>query len=550
MKKIFKKSLAIMVSAAICLTALIGCLSVSAAEGDAPVYTVVSAEGKKGGTVGVNVTGDDLTKICGQSVDIKFAAGLEIVKVYDNDEKRDLVRVNDETGGEYNILSNEDGTKTVRLVDIINFPEYGETPALVTASFDVTISVTIPADAVAGTEYPISIDESQFADYNEAWVYPTLNKGKITVVEDAPSCEHQWEAVSADPATLEKDGSVTLKCSLCKEEKNEVVEYNATYKNASYATDYSEEISLVFYARKDKLGTYEDAFCYFSHNISGVENKITIKGLDEAKDSTYGPNKRPAKSWSYAVKPMQLTETVNSYVFVCTGGKWYSGENQPTSVASYAQNYLNHTPNVKDTEKYLIANMLNYGTKMQLWKNYNVNDLASDYLGDFASYVTTSIPDISDEIVTDQDTETGVYFNKFVFDMASKTQVQMYFRSDKYTGENKTDFTITAEWLTEGGVSKQKVYSLDGENTYTNELQNGSPRPNRYYFVFDGLKAADFRQNITFKIYDGDLVIATYTVSVSSLLAAGLRDGAWPEQAEQDAYYAMINYGDAAANHF
>ena len=126
----------------------------------------------------------------------------------------------------------------------------------------------------------------------------------------------------------------------------------------------------------------------------------------------------------------------------------------------------------------------------------------------------------------------------------------MYFRSDKYTGENKTDFTITAEWLTEGGVSKQKVYSLDGENTYTNELQNGSPRPNRYYFVFDGLKAADFRQNITFKIYDGDLVIATYTVSVSSLLAAGLSDGAWPEQAEQDAYYAMINYGDAAANHF
>ena len=188
MKKIFKKSLAIMVSAAICLTALIGCLSVSAAEGDAPVYTVVSAEGEKGGTVGVNVTGDDLTKICGQSVNIIFAAGLEIVKVYDNDEKRDLVLVNDETGGEYNILSNENGTKTVRLVDIINFPEYGEgesyNPALVTGTLNVTISVTIPADAVAGTEYPVTIDESQFADYDEEWVLPTLKGGKITVVED------------------------------------------------------------------------------------------------------------------------------------------------------------------------------------------------------------------------------------------------------------------------------------------------------------------------------------------------------------------------------
>ena len=88
MKKIFKKSLAIMVSAAICLTALIGCLSVSAANGEAPVYTVATVEGKKGETVDVNVTGADLTEICGQSVNIIFAEGLEIIKVHDNLEKR------------------------------------------------------------------------------------------------------------------------------------------------------------------------------------------------------------------------------------------------------------------------------------------------------------------------------------------------------------------------------------------------------------------------------------------------------------------------------
>ena len=200
MKKIFKKSLAIMVSAAICLTALIGCLSVSAANGEAPVYTVATVEGKKGETVDVNVTGADLTKICGQSVDIKFAAGLEIGKVHDDFNNKDLSLVNDETGGDYNILSNEDGTKTVRLVDIINFPEYGDTPALVTASFDVTISVTIPADAVAGTEYPVTIDESQFADYDEAWVEPALTNGKITVVEDVAPVE---DAITYTTATYD-----------------------------------------------------------------------------------------------------------------------------------------------------------------------------------------------------------------------------------------------------------------------------------------------------------------------------------------------------------
>lgn len=200
MKKIFKKSLAIMVSAAICLTALIGCLSVSAANGDAPAYTVATVEGKKGETVDVNVTGTDLTEICGQSVNIIFASGLEIGKVHDNLGNRDLVLINDETGGEYNILSNEDGTKTVRLVDIINFPEYGDTPALVTASFDVTISVTIPADAAAGKEYPVTIDESQFADYDEAWVEPALTNGKITVVEDVAPVE---DAITYTTATYD-----------------------------------------------------------------------------------------------------------------------------------------------------------------------------------------------------------------------------------------------------------------------------------------------------------------------------------------------------------
>ena len=40
MEKIFKKSLALILSAALCLTALVGCLTVSAAEGDTtkPVY--------------------------------------------------------------------------------------------------------------------------------------------------------------------------------------------------------------------------------------------------------------------------------------------------------------------------------------------------------------------------------------------------------------------------------------------------------------------------------------------------------------------------------
>lgn len=229
MKKIFKKSLAIMVSAAICLTALIGCLSVSAANGEAPVYTVATVEGKKGETVDVNVTGADLTEICGQDLSIIFAAGLTIGTVHDNITNDDLVCDPDGDGMQYNVIVNDDGTNTLKMVDIINFPEYTGSPELVTGKFDVTISVTIPADAAAGTEYPITIDESQFADYDEAWVEPDLTNGKITVVEDA-----------VEPV-LDENIDLSGSYASISAEINLVIVLNKTTVTADYA-EYELEI--------------------------------------------------------------------------------------------------------------------------------------------------------------------------------------------------------------------------------------------------------------------------------------------------------------------
>lgn len=558
MKKIFKKSLAIMVSAAICLTALIGCLSVSAANGEAPVYTVVSAEGKNGETVGVNVTGADLTKICGQSVNIIFAAGLEIVKVYDNDEKRDLVLVNDETGGEYNILSNENGTKTVRLVDIINFPEYGEgesyNPPLVTSSFNVTISVKIPANAAAGTEYPITFDESQFADLNEKWVYPTLNGGEITVVEDAPVCTHEnLEFVSAVPATEEANGTITFECADCGEQQVVTVSYYANYRISSTAADYASEISLVFNARNDRLaeqGDYTDAFIYFEHVLaSDSSTKITTKNISEAKDTVTGSSSRPSKTWYYGIKSTQLTENVSAYVFVNVNGSWYNGLITNYSVRTYADARL---PLANDTEKKLIVNMLTYGSKMQQFKNYNVENLADANLGEYAQYVTTEDPVIADEKI-DNHQETDVYINKYQLDMASKIEAVMYFRSDRYTGENKSDYTVVATWTNANGVELSQTYKTvaDGDiKAYTPELQNGEPRENRYTFRFDNLASYDLRQPVTFYIYDGDLEVSHgYTASLEALINSGISSSAWAEE-EVAVYKAMLNYCDASYAYF
>ena len=83
MEKIFKKSLALILSAALCLTALVGCLTVSAADGDTtkPVYSVNSVEGAAGAEVEVVASFSEISNVCAHHVIFNFPAGLEVTAV-------------------------------------------------------------------------------------------------------------------------------------------------------------------------------------------------------------------------------------------------------------------------------------------------------------------------------------------------------------------------------------------------------------------------------------------------------------------------------------
>lgn len=557
MKKIFKKSLAIMVSAAICLTALIGCLSVSAAEGDAPVYTVVSAEGKKGETVGVNVTGADLTKICGQSVDIKFAAGLEIVKVYDNDEKRDLVLVNDETGGEYNILSNEDGTKTVRLVDIINFPTYGETPALETSSFNVTISVKIPADA-ADTEYPITFDESQFADLNEKWVYPTLNGGKITVVEDAPSCEHQWEAVSADPATEELNGLITFKCAKCEEEMTETVYYNK-YSRPMY-TSVSAESEILFcmgvrdetdLSRVGTAGGWSDLYFEFVQQRADGEKTSKIINYIDAEDTTM--NSRDVYKFSYGVASPNLGDNITGYAYTYNSidAKWYSGESLTSSVKQYTFKML---PTATELQKTVLVDMLYYGAAAQINFGYDVDNLVNAsmvYEGtDYSTYATSGTTEVTDQksMATSYTDEYPVTFSTFSIEAESKLIFNVAFQfGSKYYNQYIDEYDglyVVIDYIDFNGQKQSVKYynSTVSDSKHTFSLTDGT---RKFALQFNDFTAADMRGLLTINVYkaDGTKLTQDSTYSVQSYVYTA-RSGSASEQL-LNTLNEMIQYGDS-----
>ena len=566
MKKILKKSLAIMVSAAICLTALIGCLSVSAANGEDPVYTVVNAKGKKGGTVGVNVTGADLTKICGQSVNIIFAAGLEIVKVYDNNEKRDLVLVNDETGGEYNILSNEDGTKTVRLVDIINFPAYGEgesyNPPLVTPSFNVTISVKIPDDAAADTEYPITFDESQFADYEEEWVYPKLNNGKITVVEDAPSCEHQWEFVSADPAKEKEDGSITFECLKCDKIKNETVKYYNLNTVANFVVSAESEIVMKYdvWTRTFKSNSdINSTLCVIEKENYVDNDKYTTPKTSvvlTTEDAEYFVNEdKPAYRWSFGIPSNSLCDTVNATIYCIADGIWYSGKVYSRSFVSVAEKTLGSSASDEDTKnnKKLLVDLLNYGSAAQIEFKYAPNNLANKNIDQYQYLGSGDYnPEAIDGYFLKQEVSANkVLINSIDLMLESKVEIRYTLLPYQYTG-SADDVRIHFEYTDYKGVT----HSFDFYN-YDKLLADGNTEKiaageyftifsGKYYVDFSKLSAADMNAVVTATVYVNDVENASAKYGVSTFVA---RKRKTATGSTLELINAMFRYGYSAKNY-
>ena len=182
MEKIFKKSLALMVSAALCLTAFVGCLTVNAEGTATPTYTITAQNGKAGDTVTVNVDGTNLTSVCGQQVFINIPAALTIASVKDN-AGNPYINVANVTEGEafdYNVVTTET-TKQVRFADIINFD------TLTTAEFHIVFELTIPEAAEVGAKYEIAFDTAtMFADINENAIGITVTPATITVQAAGP----------------------------------------------------------------------------------------------------------------------------------------------------------------------------------------------------------------------------------------------------------------------------------------------------------------------------------------------------------------------------
>ena len=587
MKKIFKKSLAIMVSAAICLTALIGCLSVSAATRGKGTFTVGKISGKAGASVTVPIelkytSGGEGMGIAASLFDVSFDTdALTITDIAAGEDATYDPDVEDKPGGGnvppqdiYTVEYRSNG-ETISVVDgavrILAMP--ADNKAVVT-SMQALLTFTIN-DGAEAKAYDITITEEQTCDFGIAestevsgafgnfeytgdaeFIDMTVTNGKITVVEDAPSCEHQWEFVSAVPATGSDDasnvetakGSITFKCALCEETKTEEVNYSYYARTASYGLNAESETLIRFEARYERDfsrivegANITNGFIVMEQNRNDEPISNKIVNFADCTDTISATYKVYQTNIGIIGAAMSDDVTSTVYAYDSTTGKWYSGIRYTTSVKSLAGSILSTSNN--DAQKTVMVNLLNYGADAQVYFNINTNNLANSDIEAYQSYATEPRaydgPEMNLPLITEN--ERSFYFYRYQMLAEAKITTRMYFRlpsaySEADTPVDMSNFTVEVTYTDFQGEQVTEVITSDSFQP--------EGRVNRVY-VDVPFRAPDLRAVVSYVVKENGVEVGPVaTISFENMLAEVVASS--NNQSQIDALNSLMAFSDAA----
>ena len=332
MKKIWQKSLASMVSAALCLTAFVGCLTVSAEKGSATI-TVGNGSAKPGKTVVVPVeikantsTDPAVEEIGGVAValfDLQFdTKNLTVtdVSVPKNSYYCAEPKYTDAQG---TTIAVDPATNTIKILASFMDTTGKDYPL----DFDLmTVNVTfkVSADAKAG-EYPVTIYKAQACDAgtktgtlgnyqyadNEDFIALTKVDGKVTVT---PACDHANVATNKVVKFENNVINYYNKCNDCGKlilastDSSDVAATHAATV-ANFATYSAIELTTAGTATIDLAGVEQSAIKLAY--ISG--DKIIANGA-HTKTVAYNP----IKLTSYADGVVTINSTVTGVIIAYT----------------------------------------------------------------------------------------------------------------------------------------------------------------------------------------------------------------------------------------
>ncbi|MBR4308391.1 MAG: leucine-rich repeat domain-containing protein [Oscillospiraceae bacterium] len=233
---------------------------------------------------------------------------------------------------------------------------------------------------------------------------------------------------------------------------------------------------------------------------------------------------------------LEMNNVVQACLYMTVDGETVVSDIDYYSIATYAYAQLNSS-NSPEALKAVCANLLQYGTKAQLWKGYRTDALADGAMTEeHRSYLTDpeqvvfgdNLRKLGDLL------QPGVGFVGVPMRLDSKVVVRYVVCPLTYTGDpDKLELHLAYK----GKDGQTKTVTLTNPELY-------APSLNYYVFDFDGLLASELRTVIRVSVYEGDTQLSETVEHSPDSYGKGKTGDIL------SVMQALMAYSDAAKNYF
>lgn len=328
MKKLFKKSLACLLAAILCVSLFVAAVPASA---EALNYSTNNVVAKAGETVEIDFTVANFSNVIGAM--IKFylpeaIASVDAVLVND----AEIAEYDDETGAGYYQVGTADGVQYIKFMSLFG-EQFDELASVDGLTFNIT--ATVAEDAAEGA-------------YNYAAPVFSITEDGETLAD-----------VTGAFGTFEVAPAVT-----------EPVFYD-DFRFRSVDVTLASSIALNFNMNKDVADEFDSAYVVFNKPVYNADGSLkeTLEVVVDFADKTDSITNSSRYALTFpALYPQDLGATITATAYGVKDGVEYVGRTAEYCILTFIKNNYAQYP-------VLFSNLLNYGTVVQTVNNYNTVDM-------------------------------------------------------------------------------------------------------------------------------------------------------------------------------
>ena len=349
-----------------------------------------------------------------------------------------------------------------------------------------------------------------------AFVYGPVNSGNHLVT--CETCGLSYEEAHSYEGGL---------CICGERENKEPVEDPALKLN--HSLNLASDISVNLLVSKSLLEDFDMDTVYVESTIETPTGTTTLRTTPVDNEYYY-------YFTLDGLTAVQMNDKISSVLYGAKNGQPYYSPVDEYSIAAYAYSQMNN-PDRAESLKTLCADLLRYGAKAQIFKNYRTDCLADANMTETHKAYLSDIEAVTfgntNLVLNDLDNAPITWAGK-VLNLESKVALKLVFYPGAYEGDLSA---LTLRISHEDAYGNLKTLTLGDPVLYNQAL-------GAYAFTMDTLLAAELRTVVSAQIYAGDTPVSP-TLQYSPDTYGNGKTGAL-----LDLCKALFAYSDSARSYF